>query len=238
MSREDVKAMARSLLSLEAHYLTGAFGGIPDQPDSVFGRSITLLNDCTWQSLSVCAAEYENRRCCGRYRVPNRKLQLPQGSAIPPEWETWFQTVLRPDSPRDTPFRGCYPRRHVVERRFCPIHQDEATCHPKWVYLGDNCEGKIHFDCCGFLGYVFWRALGRIEVHPISGWRALATPCRPADADIVLSDRHIAIALSPTVLIHANGDRRGVETTGWQAEYLPYRLRDNMFQLRATVSVP
>lgn len=113
-----------------------------------------------------------------------------------------------------------YPRRHVVNISDCPGRQEPDVCHPKFIYLGESCAGKRHFDCVGFVCYVFTRALGQTVWRGLERWPDQGDAVDPADlqpADIVLWPGHIALVAGwqgdKLKIIHANGDQRGVETT-------------------------
>jgi cell wall-associated NlpC family hydrolase len=253
--------VARDIEASGAHYLTGAYGAVPGETDAIAGRKVTLLDDLAWPSLAFHAAELNGRRCCGRYeKVHGRRLSSPP-TAEPPrdalgEWVRGLRRardadVITPVVAQATGSRyatrtlirgfegNYYPRRHVVNRRDCPGGQGPDICHPNFIYIGESCAGKRHFDCVGFVCCVFTQALGRTVWLGVERWASQGDAVDPGDiqpADIVLWPGHVALVAGwrgdRLQLIHANGDRRGVEMTradtdrqGFQAIH----LRDGFF---------
>ena len=98
------------------------------------------------------------------------------------------------------------------------------------IYFGQDCYGKKHFDCVGFVAYVLTKQMGS-RVHPgqtetsnqRASWvRALGStptgmneahpPCQPGD--IFLSAAHVAMVVEVSggeiKLVHAYGEQWGV----------------------------
>ncbi|MCU0725384.1 MAG: hypothetical protein MUE73_06285 [Planctomycetes bacterium] len=254
MSDEDDKraAIIRTAEGfLGAHYLAGTFGAIPDTADRYApDRSIRLLNGLwDWPTIAVRAAQidnYEQRtlRCCGRYavrEVGGRRMQWGRASPSPDAaFRQWMerargapenQARSLANEPRmfraRTPgFEGrLFPRRHCLVRH--GAHED-----PDLLYLGEDCAGKHHFDCVGFVCCVLGTAIGRQVRYGLAGvsgsgnWlqdgntvygHDSAACVRASIGDVILSNRHMALVHSRgqnVRIIHANGDSRGVEITG------------------------
>lgn len=247
---EDRRRLVQAAQSIEesgAHYLTLAFGGIPGQgPDPIHHRSLRLVNNYTWNQLAVCTAEFNGLFCCGRYQSPARKLSRPGGTPPPADLARWIETASRtPDAP--APFQGLYyPRRHVLDRRHCPPRQTPDQCDPQWLYLGESCVGKMHFDCFGFVAYAFLQATGRpgfwTQQTLRQDWLSDRSRVQPGDVVLAPSYTHIAIVVDQNRIIHAAGDIWGVKTEPWRLEYsLVYHLPDSAFArsgAAAAVAVP
>ncbi|MCU0960625.1 MAG: C40 family peptidase [Pirellulaceae bacterium] len=254
--RDDIVRTARSLIG--AHYLAGTFGQCPPHSDDATtasiaplaqqGRTVIFWTKREWRDLMVRAAMINpyrgaTLRCCGRYaayaNLPYQQVKLDLSQRLPPTpastpparlrgFYDWFNRIstLRPNAPteafRDPAFgaRDYYPRRHCTE-----------GSDARFVYLGEDCHGKMHFDCVGFVFYVFARVLHRPKYFdlPRSGlgrWTEVGTDqsnltsCQRGD--LFLSADHVAIVASSSNLrlIHANGDQRGVEET-------PFNVRES-----------
>ena len=258
-----------------AHYLAGVFGAIPNVLDDYApDRNISLvLGDWNWQSLAVCTAEnpsYKGRRlrCCGRYAVPEvRGSRLAQPiwarhrSAPPPgDFSTWlarargareYQSPPLYDQPtmitsRTGPYQG-----HLYPRRHCFINHGDNE-NPDIMYLGEDCTGKRHFDCVGFVCRVLGRVLGHIRYglpgsQGVGNWSgcgeshqgSMESCLRASPGDIFMSSSHMALVYERTSsqirLIHADGDSRGVEVTNFadpsRTHHTPWGTNFNVIYL-------
>ncbi|MEQ9406625.1 MAG: NlpC/P60 family protein [Fuerstiella sp.] len=234
MSREAVIQVARRVEQSGAHYLTYTFGAMPGQADGITGRFLSLVNDLNWPTLAVKTAEFNHLRCVGRYAKVNGERQNRPTSRPPTSGDlaVWLESAR--GAPEFGPLheqpqlirnripgiRGVfYPRRHVIHRSHCPSRQEEDTCSPNFVYLGESCVGKLHFDCVGFICYVFTEALGRQVRYGLNNWPAQGREIElqaVQPGDLILWPGHIALVESNSGrlrIVHANGDRRGVEST-------------------------
>ncbi len=249
--RDAIIRTAREYIG--AHYLAGAFGQRPPSasdsitlslaPLAAQGRSFSFITVRTWPELAVRATEiYPYRgvrlRCEGRYSAysglgDGAKLRLsphlaPSATTSPParfrSLYAWYGRIAglppgsRTEAFNDRAFGGrdYYPRRHSLTG-------DNAN----YVYLGEDCYSKRHFDCVGFVCYILTRVLGTPRWYglPQSGigrWGELGShhedPMNCRKGDIMLSADHVAFVAgtSPsTSLIHANGDSRGVEVSAF-----------------------
>ncbi len=100
-------------------------------------------------------------RCCGRYAVPEvggsrltqpawaRSRRGPREYQSPPLHTQ--PTLIRS---RTGPFQG-----HLFPRRHCFVSHGENE-NPDFMYLGEDCSGKRHFDCVGFVCRVLGGVLG------------------------------------------------------------------------------
>jgi hypothetical protein len=238
-------SLARQIASSGAHYLTGTFGARPLEADTISGRLLEFRNDTTWEQLAVHAAEWSGMRCCGRYAVvagsvAAGKLRYPQH--LPPSGDlaVWLRAIQggtqwghidmsgQQGAPRFVMTRNVrafrdrfWPRRYVVDNR--GRLRDPDLCHPEFVYLGEDCTGKMHFDCVGFVCYLLTQVTGRtvrrgLPDDGVGSWGSKIDDYRlvqPGDA--MMSASHIAVveeSQGGTIwIIHANGDSRGVERT-------------------------
>ena len=249
--RDAIISAARE--NIGAHYLAGTFGQCPPTADDSIttslaplatpGRSFTFITLRDWRDLAVRATEIfpyrgARLRCCGRYCAyantgERAKLGLsqhatPAATPTPPArfrtFYDWFNRIAalpagsRTEAFRDRAFGSgdYYPRRHSI-----------VGGNANFVYLGEDCYAKKHFDCLGFVFYVLTRVLHRpmwygLRREGIGRWNELGThhtnQANCQRGDIFLSATHVAFveATSPGIrLIHANGDQRGVEVTGF-----------------------
>lgn len=243
--RQTMLRTAQQIALSGAHYLTGTFGARPLETDIVAGRTLAFRNNTDWRELAVHAAEWNGLRCCGRYAVMAGSRdagRLRCSQHLPPSGDlaVWLQEAQavtqyqhidmtgRQGAPHFVmtrnlrPFRGRFwPRRYVIDNR--PTLRDPELCHPEYVYLGEDCTGKMHFDCVGFLCYLQTVATGRpvrrgLPDEGVGNWGTeiddyhLVQP-----GDIFLSATHIALVAENQQgaiwIVHANGDQRGVERT-------------------------
>jgi hypothetical protein len=202
-----------------------------------------LENNFDWRNRAVSAAEFRgpqgtlHLRCVGRHgRIGGRRREtLPQGQSLPRDLARWLAAARTSpewnlmNSPQFVvnqvgAFEGSFfPRRHVVQRSDCPRRQRPQICHQQFVCFGESCAGKMHFDCLGFLCYVYTRTVGRPRRRGFPFWKTIGSEVSLAGvhpADIVYWSKsnptHAAIVVrggSDPRLIHANGDQRGVEMT-------------------------
>jgi hypothetical protein len=184
--RNEIVRAARELIG--AHYLAGTYGQCPPYGNdpitariasrAAAGRTITFMTDRNWRTLAVRAVEINPYRgaclrCCGNYGLFTR---LGRGGAVETSelaptapitvvrpllralYEWYTRIAALPAGGRTEPLRTSeiglldyFPRRHTITG-------DSA----RKVYFGEDCYGKKHFDCVGFVGYVLTKVLDRI----------------------------------------------------------------------------
>ena len=244
--RDRIVDEARRIAQTGAHYLTYAFGARPGERDPIKGRTVRMVNTTDWANLAVHTAEINNPacggvlRCTGKYLTRARRHTHPTTMPIPANYNRWLATAGGGGSNPVRPMNGNqYPRRRVINRNGCPPNQGADICDPKYIYLGDSCVGKMHFDCVGFICYVFTHVLGRTIDYGLTAWPNQGTPVpRLAAAqpcDLVFWPGHIAIVTGlqggRPVIAHAAGDRWGVkEEPLSRADVQVKRLGDNFFR--------
>ncbi len=149
--RQLIILTALTEFHLGGHYLKGADGAIPDNPGSGLVRTLSIDEDLTIPNLAVHATKNSWGVCRGRYKkVSGRKFAKgdgPEGDRdfhLPKYLEDLEKTILPSwfwPSFRGT---GLFPR------------NDGG-----YLYLGEDCRGKRHFDCEGFIAWVLVKALGK-----------------------------------------------------------------------------
>jgi hypothetical protein len=122
---------------------------------------------------------------------------------------------------------------HLFPRRHCFVNHGEYE-NPDWLYLGEHCSGKHHFDCVGFVCRVLGTALGRTNIRyglpgnsGCGNWLQLgntdlgdspASCIAASPGDVFISASHVALVYdrgNNIRLIHADGDSKGVEISGF-----------------------
>jgi hypothetical protein len=150
--RALIIAYATKEIENGSHYLKGTSGAIPNQIGSGLFRNVEIVENLDIKSTTfgIHAAISKFGMCAGRWEKfapvgkqfsieqPDRKYQLPEyldklkASYKPPrDWESFNSTNL-------------YPRRAN-----------------DYMYLGEDCRNKRHFDCEGFIAWVLVNALGK-----------------------------------------------------------------------------
>lgn len=134
---------------LGSHYLKGADGAIPNQPGSGLFRELSLQEDLTIENLGVHAGKNNFGTCRGRWQsIWNgkkfRKGQHDHDVLLPEYLEGLKNSYLSPQYWTDFNNTGLYPRR------------DRDI-----LFLGEDCRGKNHFDCEGFIAWVLVKALNK-----------------------------------------------------------------------------
>jgi len=88
-----------------------------------------------------------------------------------------------------------------------------------WVYWGECCLNRYHFDCAGFVDYCLAKGTGRkIRFYSVSGWRTALKKFRAARigtaearaGDIVMRPGHIGLVTKSGVVAHAKDIFSGV----------------------------
>ena len=135
--------------NLGAHYLNGSDGATPGYANGM-GRSLSLAETYEIDGCAVHAARNDYDTCRGRYQkmkgsggkrfatgTDDRDVQLPK--YLTELSESWLPSALHYKSFKST---GLYPRR-----------ADD------YIYLGEDCRGRKHFDCESFIAWVIVEAL-------------------------------------------------------------------------------
>lgn len=147
--RQSIVLKAMTEVSRGGHYLSGSDGSIPDDAGSGLVRSTTISNDLNIATVCVFGASNGFGTCRGRYVNAggkrfskgdggDRDIHLPayleelDATYLP----SWFWPSFRGT--------GLFPR-----------------LSSKYIYLGEDCRGKRHFDCEGFIAWVLVHAIGK-----------------------------------------------------------------------------
>jgi|WetSurMetagenome_2_1015567.scaffolds.fasta_scaffold126524_3 hypothetical protein len=226
--REQIVAVAYEISAAGAHYLTGCYGSRPGQADYA-GRWLGMVYNNEWRSVAVQAAmsKVNGLVCCGRYMDDSRKI-LAGLTPDPPENDLgrWVGALppCRPDKSGPQGVATLTAIRPYMERYWPRRHGGDNA---RYIYLGESCAGKMHFDCVGFVCYVLARVLGhpiQVDLRLPQNWPGRCTEIAEGQTgagpgDIVFTDRHIALVMGSggSQLIHANGDKRGVERTSFNS---------------------
>lgn len=155
MSSEATKRMlvittAMAEVNAGSHYLKGANGGTPGGAAGLT-RTPRLLDDLTIEKLGVHTAESDLGVCRGRWEMlkaqggkqfakgqPDRDTLLP---AYLEELKTgWLPSMLW----KSFNSTGLFPRRSE-----------------NYLFLGEDCRNRRHFDCEGFIAWVLVKAAGK-----------------------------------------------------------------------------
>lgn len=195
-----------------AHYMPGTRGGVPDGL-TVLGRPVKLYEQKKWKNLCVHAPASSLGRCYGRYDAKGLGGYMfsPSGNKLAALKE---YHARHEDAPVDTwpPFEkpGLTPRR---------ISKKDGDS----IVLGEDCRGKRHFDCIGF---IFW-VLNCVVPHPLWDNYGIKSYARASfdliekigplpqsellDGDIVTDgEHHIGFATATGWVVHAKWESEGV----------------------------
>ncbi len=155
MSSESIKRMlivttAMAEVNNGAHYLKGADGGTPGGPSGLF-RTPRLLEDLTIDNLGVHAAASDFGVCRGRWEMLKSqggkqfvKGQHDRDTLLPAYLDELKACGLPPSQWKSFQGTGLFPRRSAG-----------------YLYLGEDCRGRRHFDCEGFVVWVLVKAAGK-----------------------------------------------------------------------------
>jgi len=136
-----VVSVGRLVQAAGAHYLWGAQrmdGSAPMLPDNPSGGVTGTFMRCA----SLYQGDTSKGVCAGRYDAPEVKTR--------PQWD------------------GKDPRAPGPRFRWPRYFEDKSTDNspkvPSKQVWGEDCTGKLHFDCAGFVRYCFRMALGSLTV--------------------------------------------------------------------------
>lgn len=227
MKRSLIFSTAKTQADIKSHYLNGTDGGTPGNKDGQNHYLLEIKENLTEEHVSVYAVTNKNGTCSGRTeRVLNgKKLVKPnqdRTELLPAYLEelksSWKSYFYYPDFNNT----GLYPRRE-----------------DGWIFLGEDCRGKRHFDCQSFIGWVIGDALKKTGIWgksiewfnnggdgKLDVWQGSAMPAKSEmlDGDILIrlqtttnkkgqesTHRHIAfVSRGGNTIVHASGNRVGV----------------------------
>jgi hypothetical protein len=132
-----------------SHYMKGGDGAIPGHDGTGLQRNVELLDDLTIENLGVHAAKNGFGVCRGRWEKMTGGMQFVKGmterdTLLPAYLEELKSSWLPSFFWKDFNNTGLFPRRSSG-----------------YIYLGEDCRGKKHFDCEGFVAWVLVKALGK-----------------------------------------------------------------------------
>lgn len=133
-------------VSAGSHYLKGADGAIPGVAGSGLVRELSMPEDLDIERLNVHAARNNLGVCRGRWEKVGGK-QFVKGEydrdvVLPQYLESLRSSYMAPEYWRSFQDSGRFPRRDAG-----------------YIFLGEDCRGKRHFDCEGFVAWVLVKAL-------------------------------------------------------------------------------
>ena len=133
-----------------SHYLKGAKGAIPDLNNSGLSGSLEIVEDLDINSktFGVHAAKNGYGTCPGRWEKVTGGKQFVKGQKdrdeLLPQYLEKLKTAFLPDQWESFNNTGLYPRRAY-----------------DYIYLGEDCRNKRHFDCESFIAWVLIKGLGK-----------------------------------------------------------------------------
>jgi hypothetical protein len=146
-------AMGQGLMG--AHYLRGARGGIPGEGPAV-GREVLLKQDSRWDYLRVHTGTNSLQNCYGRWKTANGFLYQVGSSELARLKDYVADNKGVPmDSWAHFPDPPHYGAKLFPRRLGGP---------GSGIAAGEDCRGKRHFDCIGFIYWVL------NEISPTVKW--------------------------------------------------------------------
>lgn len=195
-----------------SHYLAGTRGAVPDG-GPVLGRSVKLYQQPRWKNLCLHTAVNGEGRCWGRYDAKGLGGYIfsPTGSKLQALRDYHAKHEA---SPVET--WPAFGKPGMSPRRL--TKQDGYS-----IALAEDCRGKRHFDCIGFIFWVLNMVAPRPEWdnYGIKGYAngsfGLIEKIGPLpqhklmDGDIVTDGvHHIGFAAASGWVIHAKWESEGV----------------------------
>ena len=204
---------------LNAHYLPGARGGVPGGPAQL-GRTVDNCNSKQWSSLAICAASNSLGTCYGRWAGLNGRGYLfqPNSSRIN-RLKSWVEANQKYPVEGWPPFEGY----GMTPRRLA------STA----IALGEDCRGRRHFDCIGFIYWVLNEVVpheswtNNIIKHYQKGFTIIESlgklePSKLMNGDVVTrtssSPDHIGIASADGLVVHASREGDGILCERYQSK--------------------
>lgn len=135
-----------------SHYLKGSDGSVPGGTGLV--RTLGLLENLTIDNLGIHAGKNSWGVCRGRFKKVGGKQfekgQTDRDVLLPKYLDELKASYLSSNYWYDFNNTGLYPRRDAG-----------------YIFLGEDCRDKRHFDCEGFIAWVLVKALNK----DIGTWR-------------------------------------------------------------------
>jgi cell wall-associated NlpC family hydrolase len=224
----SIQAIARSHVG--AHYLWGGTGARPDGAEGTLVRPGAVSLEpgrADFNNPSVfaaqCAADPSKGRqvCGGMYdRIPGGGEMAGFPAAMTASVQTYLANLAGQSPDQWQPF--------TVDPNLTPRRMLEVGVSHN--VLGEDCRGKRHFDCVGFVNYCVEMALGRVRpvsfaidqwAADLSGTVAVAKNAPPHPGDILIQDfHHIGLLGGNGEVIQAAETKSGVivstyDSNGW-----------------------
>jgi len=142
-------SIAMAEVNAHSHYMKGGDGSLPGGSAGL-SRTTTLIEDLTIPNLGIHAARNDWGTCRGRWKelAPLGK-QFAKGNVDRDVWLPAYLDELKASGQPSTQWKsfnssGLFPRLSAG-----------------YLYLGEDCRNKRHFDCEGFVAWVIVKALGK-----------------------------------------------------------------------------
>ncbi len=146
-------AMGQGLMG--AHYLKGARGGIPGEGPAV-GREVKLKQDARWDTLRIHTGTNSLQNCYGRWKTVNGFLFQVGSSEL-----ARLKEYVKDNDGKPMDSWPHFPDPPHFGAKLFPRRLGGAG---SGIAAGDDCRGKRHFDCIGF---VYWLLN---EISPTVKW--------------------------------------------------------------------
>jgi cell wall-associated NlpC family hydrolase len=208
--RRHFVALARQQIG--CHYLWGAAGARPGQQDGAYYRKGSVFmheNDTSGNSRDNGRTKpILHAACC---RVDGYKVCAGR-------CDNQIVRVLREGDPANVVHNN-------TANQFVWTRPDGVINSSKTV-KGQGCEGIRHFDCIGFVNWLFSEVVTHAH-RSIPQWQQAGRDVGLRDVwagDILTKPGHIGIAADATSAVHASGTRVGViesplSGSGWTGCY-------------------
>jgi hypothetical protein len=161
--RFQIANLAMSQVMSGAHYLKGARGGIPGGAAAV-GRTVKLKEDPEWNTLRVHTGSNSLQTCFGRWKTVKGFL-FQVGSGELKDLKTYVETnKSKPMESWPYVTNPSYAAAQLYPRR---LNGPGSA-----IAAGEDCRGKRHFDCIGFIYWVLYEVAPSVswENHGIAGY--------------------------------------------------------------------